>query len=213
MSLWKSLFGKKISIQIRDDSGNLVEREISEAQLKQLEASGAIKKTEVVEVCVLDPKGDYTTTWEVGKDVPSDVVHKAKDPESGVLYAITTYEAGNPSTHVCKKEQWLAVKAQFNSIEQEGIKAAQGSSDSLTTAILLHEIDTAENMPRSFFGERILVNLLHESDGWYGKTCSISRFSPQTLPVGTEVVGPRVSGHFIINAIRKEDLISPDPQP
>jgi hypothetical protein len=69
----------------------------------------------------------------------------------------------------------------------------------LTAAILLYELDAAEAMPRSFFGERVLVQLLHLSDGWYGKTAGISRFCPRSLPIGTEVVGPKVNGHYVIS--------------
>ncbi|MBT9154546.1 MAG: hypothetical protein DDT39_01224 [Firmicutes bacterium] len=123
MGIWDSLFGKKVTLQFRDEAGNLVERKISEAQLKKLEASGAISKTQVVEVHVLDPQGNYSTTWEIGKDISADIVQQAKDPQTGALYALTTYEGGKPTTHVCKKEHWLAVKAQFDSIEQEGADA------------------------------------------------------------------------------------------
>ena len=111
MAIWDSLFGKKVTIQFRDEAGNLVERKISEAQLKELEASGAISKTQAVEVHVLDQQGNYSTTWEIGKDISAEIVQQAKDPESGALYALTTYENGKPQTHVCKKEHWLAVKA------------------------------------------------------------------------------------------------------
>lgn len=122
MSIWDSLFGKKVTIQFRDDTGNLVERKISEAQLKELEASGAISKTQMVEVHVLDPKGNYSTRWEIGKDIAADIVEKAKDPQSDALYALTTYQNGEPQIHVCKKAQWLEAKAKFDAIER-------GSSD------------------------------------------------------------------------------------
>lgn len=120
MAIWDSLFGKKVTLQLRDENGKLVERKISEAKFRELEASGAISKAAIVGVRVLDPQGNYSTTWEIGKDIPAEIYEKAKDPESGELCAVTTYEAGKPSTHLCKKEHWLTVKAQFDAIEQEG---------------------------------------------------------------------------------------------
>jgi hypothetical protein len=77
----------------------------------------------IIEVHVLDPKGNYSTTWEVGKDIPAEIVQKAKDPESGALYALTTYENGNPQTHVCTKDHWLKIKEQFDAIERDGADA------------------------------------------------------------------------------------------
>ncbi len=123
MGIWGSLFGKKVTIEFRDQAGNLVERKISEAQLKQLEASGGLSKIQAVEVHVLDPKGNYSAMWEIGKDISPAIVSKAKDPQTGALYAITTYEGGKPTTHVCAKEIWLKAKAQFDPIEQEGADA------------------------------------------------------------------------------------------
>lgn len=70
----------------------------------------------------------------------------------------------------------------------------------LTTAVLLAELNSALPMPRTFFAERILVQITHLSDGWLGKTTGISRFCPRSLPIGTEVVGPIVNGHHVINA-------------
>ncbi|TAL84470.1 MAG: hypothetical protein EPN74_11395 [Rhodanobacter sp.] len=75
----------------------------------------------------------------------------------------------------------------------------------MTAAVLLYELDSAASMPRSFFGERILVELLHLSDGWYGKTASISRFAQNALPVGSVVGGPIVDGHFVISVRREGD--------
>lgn len=70
----------------------------------------------------------------------------------------------------------------------------------LSTAVLLYELNVAPSMPRCFMAERILVQLLYLDSGWAGRTASISRLSPLTLPIGTEVVGPIVSGYYVIDA-------------
>lgn len=119
MGILDSLFGKKVTVQFRGENGTLVERKISEAQLKELEKSGAISKTEAVEVHVLDPNGNYSTFWTIGEDISPEIVEKAKDKKTGAIYALTTYQAGKPQTHVLLKEKWLIAKAQFDAIEQE----------------------------------------------------------------------------------------------
>jgi hypothetical protein len=82
-------------------------------------------------------------------------------------------------------------------------------SGDLTTAVVLVELDAAPSMPRSFFAERVLVELLNLSEGWMGVTSSISRFCPQTLPVGTPVIGPIVNGHRIIDERVEENKALP----
>jgi|GEM_PF-1964452 len=83
----------------------------------------ASEMKKVIEVYILDPNGNYSAMWEIGKDISLDIVQQAKDPSTGALYAITTYEKGKPQTNVCKMELWLKLKAQFDAIEEEGADA------------------------------------------------------------------------------------------
>lgn len=69
-------------------------------------------------------------------------------------------------------------------------------------SILLTEMNTSPSMPRSFFGERILTRVTHHSASWRGRTLSRSQFCPRTLPPGTEVAGPIVHEHFVIETRR-----------
>lgn len=69
-------------------------------------------------------------------------------------------------------------------------------------AVLLAELDAASSMPRSFFGERILARADHEAGGWRGRTLGTSQFCPRALPPGSEVAGPVISGHFVIETRR-----------
>lgn len=90
----------------------------------------AIAKTateRLVTVNVLDPSGNYSTKWEVGKDISRDIFDKAKDQATGELFAITTYAEGRPTTHVCKKERWLGFKDQFDRIDREGAAAMEAT--------------------------------------------------------------------------------------
>lgn len=72
-------------------------------------------------------------------------------------------------------------------------------SDALRTAVVLVEVNTDSAMPRCFFGERILVEVIYVSGGWFGKTAGLSRFCQRALTLGTEVAGPIVNGHYVIS--------------
>ncbi|HEV7165031.1 MAG TPA: hypothetical protein VGO35_06545 [Gammaproteobacteria bacterium] len=111
MRLLSGLFGKKVTIIGHDKNGKPFEREVSERQLKGWEAKGKLSKVEAVEVHVLDPKGDYSTQWLVGKDISPELLEKFRDSASGALYAITIYKAGVPETMLAAKEKWLEVKS------------------------------------------------------------------------------------------------------
>lgn len=76
-----------------------------------------------VDVHVLDPQGNYSRSWEIGKDISSEIYDQAKDRETGALYAITSYEEGTATIHVCTKDRWLQFKEQFDAIENEGAEA------------------------------------------------------------------------------------------
>ncbi|MFZ3040678.1 MAG: hypothetical protein WA108_02630 [Thiobacillus sp.] len=82
MSLWDSVFGKKAANSVSN----------------------------VIEVHILDPKGSYTTHWKVGEEVPTDVVERFKNPSTNQLYAVTVYEAGEPTTSVLSYALWLEFK-------------------------------------------------------------------------------------------------------
>ncbi len=110
MGLRDSLFGKKVTIQGHDENGRPLETKVSEEQFKNWEQEGLLSKTEVVELHVLDPNGSYTTHWEVGKDIPAEVVEKFKNPATNKLYAVTVYEAGEPKTSLLQHAKWLEIK-------------------------------------------------------------------------------------------------------
>ena len=110
MGLWDSVFGKKITIQGRDNNDKPFETKVSEKQLKKWEKDGLLSKVQLVEVHVLDPKGSYTTQWKIGEDIPLEMVEKFKNPATNKLYALTVYEAGEPKTSVLQHAKWLEIK-------------------------------------------------------------------------------------------------------
>lgn len=110
MVLWDSVFGKKVTIEGRDENGKPFKTKVSEKEFKKWEQDGLLRTFEVVEVHVLDPKGSYTTHWKIGEDIPAEVVEKYKNPATNKLYALTVYEAGKPTTSVLQHAKWLEIK-------------------------------------------------------------------------------------------------------
>jgi hypothetical protein len=78
---------------------------------------------QIIEVHILDPRGNYSTTWRIGEDVSAEVAQQARDVQSNALYAMVTLEDGKASTHVLKKHLWLRAKEQFDSIDRQGEEA------------------------------------------------------------------------------------------
>ena len=110
MGILDSLFGKKATLTLQGDDGQSITRTVSEKKLKQWEAEGLIRTLQTVRVHILDPKGSHDADWVIGTDISEELVAKAKDPNSGELYALTVYGAGNPKTSLMPKEHWLKVK-------------------------------------------------------------------------------------------------------
>lgn len=110
MGILDRLFGKKVTVVFDDGTGKKVSRSVSAADLKAWQEQGKVGILPTVQVHVLDPMGDHTTTWQVGRDVQPDIVQKARDPETGDLYAIRFYEAGVAQTYVTTKQKWLIAK-------------------------------------------------------------------------------------------------------
>ena len=111
MGLLDSLFGKKVTLNLTGEDGEPIQRTVSEKQLKQWEAEGKISVLPTIRVHILDPKGSHIATWQIGKDISEEIVAKAKDPQTGDLYALRVYEAGVPRTSVLPKAHWLKTKA------------------------------------------------------------------------------------------------------
>ena len=111
MGLFDSLFGKKVTLNLKDNAGNPIQRVVSAKQLEQWKAEGKISVLPTIRVHILDPMGSRTAEWQIGKDIPEAIVAKSKDPATGDLYAMTVYEAGVPKTSVIPKAYWLKAKA------------------------------------------------------------------------------------------------------
>jgi hypothetical protein len=117
MTFWNSLFGKKITIQIRDENGNPKEVKVSEKQFREWEKTGKISRVEKVIAHVLDPNSGYTKqTWQVGINIEAETVKRMG--ENGEIFIVIAYEQGEAKTLLCKRDAWILVKAQHDAIDR-----------------------------------------------------------------------------------------------
>lgn len=84
-------------------------------------SSQLLKNGDTVIVQILDAmkRRPLIERWLIGRDVSVDVAVKAMNKQSLELYAIRTYESGEPRTRVCTKPIWDEAKSEFESIERE----------------------------------------------------------------------------------------------
>jgi hypothetical protein len=111
---WLSkVFRKTIEIEFQGDDGRLVKRRVLRKEFDALMNKGLVEgKATLLESCtadIIDPKGDRTEEWLIGRDIEKDVYNRFKD-ENGHIYIMIVYRAGVPDTNVLKKDAWLYAK-------------------------------------------------------------------------------------------------------
>jgi len=117
MGLFGSLFGKKITVQLPDEQGRIVERKITKKMFDKLVTQGIIQEIDAVQAHILDPlKGYYVSNWRLGEDIDRETADKFAT-ENKQLYVAIAYEEGEPQTMVMKKEVWEKQKILFERID------------------------------------------------------------------------------------------------
>jgi hypothetical protein len=93
--------------------GKLIKRKVTQKCFEKMKSKGQIKeiKEEMVRVHMINPVSGYSTEhWIVGKDVDVETVNKFRDLRKGDLYAMTSFENGQPKISVLKKDFWEEAK-------------------------------------------------------------------------------------------------------
>lgn len=106
MTLWDHLLGKKVLIEMQDENGKTIWKEIDKQKFDEAIKSGQAVLGGKIKVHVLDVwHGYYVKEWEVGEDVdPADVAQFATPDRE--MYVIVFYEAGKPKEMMCRKDIW-----------------------------------------------------------------------------------------------------------
>jgi len=130
MKFLDALFGKKVTIQGRDETGKPFETKISEKQFRKLEASGQISQVAAIVAHILDPNSGYTKQiWQVGKDIDVDTVKRLG--ENGEVFVLVSYEQGQRSSAICKRAIWLQAKALLDESERAWKESTKRTRDAL----------------------------------------------------------------------------------
>ncbi len=73
-------------------------------------AKEVLISAEFIKVHILDSiNGSYTTYWTIPDDISAEDAEKWIDPASGILYATTIYEAGEPETYLALSGKGLDI--------------------------------------------------------------------------------------------------------
>ena len=113
VGLWDMLFGKKMVAELPGPGGSDDARRlrVSVKWFERMRREGKIAGAEnAVFVYVTDPKGDYSTTLTVGKELNQEQVDALMDPATQALYAVTADSEGKPRTVFVPKKMWDRVR-------------------------------------------------------------------------------------------------------
>lgn len=119
IGFWDTLFGKKIVMEIPGPNGKIIKRKVSKKWLEKMKEEGQVKeiKDKMIRVHMINPvSGTSVGYWTIGEDVDEETVNKFCDPETGDLYALTSFEKGEPKISVLKKDFWEKSKKLMDSI-------------------------------------------------------------------------------------------------
>lgn len=118
MGLFDSLFGKKVTLEIPDQDGNIVKRKISKKMFDEMIAKGELHPSDTVKAHILDPnQGYYSADWVVGQDISEEHVEKFATPSSEI-YVVVAYERGEPNVMITTKEIWDKQRSIFDVIDK-----------------------------------------------------------------------------------------------
>lgn len=118
MGILDFLFGKKVTLEIPDQNGNIVKRKISKKTFDEMIAKGDLKRADTLKAHILDPnKGYYSEDWVVGEDIPKEHAEKFATPLSEI-YVVVAYESGERKVIVTTKEIWDKQRSIFDMIDK-----------------------------------------------------------------------------------------------
>jgi len=118
VGLWDSLFGDRVTIEVPSRNGQVIKRQVTKRWLEQIQKEGKAReiKEPLVRVHMLNPVGNTTQHWKIGQDIDQAAVDKFRDPESGDIYAMTSFENGEPQVHLLKRDLWEAARQAMDSV-------------------------------------------------------------------------------------------------
>ena len=117
MGIFNILFGKKVTLEIPDENGNIVKRKVSKKFLDECIEQGKVKP--IITVHILNPiKGYYTAEYVVGEHIKKEEVDEFADSK-GDIYMCVYYEKGEPNWLLLKEKIWKEHKKVYEDIDKE----------------------------------------------------------------------------------------------
>lgn len=120
VGIFDYLFGRKITLEVPDNKGNIIKQKVTKKWMDKMVASGniSIEKNEMVRVHILDPLVMHPVieSWQVGLDIDQHSIDEYKDKQSGDIYVLISYNGGVPTKMIVKKEMWDDIFEQIASI-------------------------------------------------------------------------------------------------
>lgn len=83
---WDEMFGERITIEVPDHNGRLVQRSVTKKWFSRMQETGRIGRASMssIRVHMLHPAGHRTLEWVIGEDVKPELVDQFQDPPTGI---------------------------------------------------------------------------------------------------------------------------------
>jgi hypothetical protein len=113
--LFDAIFGKKMTIQVPQKDGTVRDVRVTKAWYEKMLADGkmSVAPKNTVHVHIIGPYGLRRDSLVVGVDIPAERYERLVDPQTGSLYAIEVFEAGEPSMTIVPRAIWEEAKRQL----------------------------------------------------------------------------------------------------
>ncbi len=118
VGFFDSLFGEKITIELPGPNGAFLKRTVTKKWFEQMQREQKIGEvTEpAVRAHVLSPLGYRVQHWVIGRDIDDEQCERFRDPDTGDLYVLTCFEAGEEKQTVLVKQVWEQAKARMDRV-------------------------------------------------------------------------------------------------
>jgi hypothetical protein len=116
-----SLFGEKLRIDLPGPNGAVRERTVTKKWFKKMQREQKIREvTEpVARAHVLSPAGYRIQHWVIGREIDRQQWERFRDADTGDLYVLLSFEAGEPRQHVLARQLWEEAKIQMDIVAPE----------------------------------------------------------------------------------------------
>src|ERR1051326_3698236 len=120
VGFFDSLFGEKLTIELPRADGTLGKRTVTKKWFEQMQREEKIRELTqpAVRAHILSPAGYRIQHWVIGQDIDDQQYERFRDPDTGELYVLLSFEAGEQRQHVLVRGLWEEAKAKMDATAQ-----------------------------------------------------------------------------------------------